>query len=36
MLHPSYMHKLHPGPETEKAVALATPELMGMLDAATR
>ena len=36
MLHPSYMHKLHPSPETEKAAKLAEPELMGMLESVTR
>ena len=36
MLHPSYMHRLHPTPETEKAADMATPELMAMLDAVAR
>ena len=36
MLNPSYMHVLEPRAETEKAVALATPELTAMLDAVAR
>ena len=36
MLHPSYMHKLHPSPETEKAAQMAEPELMAMLEAVTK
>ena len=36
MLHPSYMSTLHPGAETEKAAAMATPLLMEMLESTTR
>lgn len=36
MLHPSYMHKLHPSAETEKAAQLAEPELMAMLEGVTK
>jgi hypothetical protein len=36
MLHPAYMKVLFPSPETEKAVALAEPQLLGMLDAVTQ
>ena len=36
MLHPSYMHVVSPGAETEKAAGMAAPELTAMLDAVTR
>ena len=36
MLHPAYMQVLYPGKETEGAVALATPQLMAMLDEVAR
>lgn len=36
MLHPRYMHLLMPNAEVDSAVALATPQLLEMLDAVTR
>lgn len=36
MLHPAYMQVLYPQPEVEKAVRLATPLLMDMLDTVAR
>ena len=36
MLDPRYMHVLDPRPEVEKASALATPLLTGMLDAVAK
>lgn len=36
MLHPAYMQVLYPGKETEAAVALATPQLMAMMDEVAR
>ena len=36
MLHPRYMQLLVPNADVEKAVALATPQLLEMLDAVTR
>ena len=36
MLHPSYMSRVAPGAETDKAVAIAAPELTAMLDAVAR
>ena len=36
MLHPSYMEVLYPSPDVEKAVKVATPLLMEMLDAVAK
>ena len=36
MLHPAYMQVVYPGKETEGAVAIATPQLMAMLDEVAR
>jgi uncharacterized protein (DUF302 family) len=36
MLHPSYMEVLYPSAEVRKAVEVATPMLMGLLDAAAK
>jgi hypothetical protein len=36
MLHPRYMQVLYPNAEVEKAVAVATPLLTGMLDAVAK
>ncbi len=36
MLHPRYMQILHPHSEVEKAVGVATPLLLEMLDAVTK
>lgn len=36
MLHPRYMQLLNPHPEVDRAVAVATPLLLEMLDAVTK
>lgn len=36
MLHPSYMQLLYPHPEVEKAVKIATPLLLDMLDSVAK
>ena len=36
MLHPAYLQILYPAPEVEKAVGIATPLLMGLLEAVTK
>lgn len=36
MLHPRYMQMLNPHPEVDRAVAVATPLLLEMLDAVTK